>query len=602
MTTLRPISPGAESLLFKEIPILNLGYVQPIDYMGTDIDIVQAARVSYGPSTRKLHDDRGLLRYLMRHYHSTPFEMCEVKFRCKMPIFVARQWIRHRTACLTGDTKLHFDLPGGIERRGNQLFPLTVEEVWNRFQPTYNRTRPDRQRNPYFRRDRVQKMLLRSIDESTHQVRHTRIVDIWETGKKHVYEVVTKSGHKAMMSEDHRCLTSTGWKTLKEIVDLESLKDGLSGVHGNSIPGMMVIGPGRNSGIVPFFNEIDPTTEIWAPVKGWEDYYEVSDQGRVRRILGGQGVRDVGSPKKVTISNAHAVVSLSRNGKTEVFHIHHLMMCAFTEGKPFPEAQIRHLDGNGLNNTLENLAWGTAQENADDRVHHGATASLAAFFDEIQSVTYAGVRPTYDLEVEGPWHNFSAGGLVVHNSVNEMSLRYTEAPDEFYTPALENISIQSTSNKQGREEVALSPEKASEVQELLRDANLSAYEIYERLVSHYGIARELSRTVLPVSLYTQWIWKIDLKNLLGFLRLRMDSHAQVEIRHYADAMASFVEAWVPLTWEAFQDYQQLSMTLSRLEIEALGKIMTGTPLEEITTLKGRELAEFKEKILRIQQE
>lgn len=280
----RPESPGAENLLFTEIPVLNLGYVQPIDYMGTDIDIVQAARVSYGPSTRKLHDDRGLLRYLMRHQHTTPFEMCEVKFRCKMPIFVARQWIRHRTA-----------------------------------------------------------------------------------------------------------------------------------------------------------------------------------------------------------------------------------------------------------------------------------------------------------------------------NVNEMSLRYTEAPDEFYMPVLEDISLQSTNNKQGREEAPLSPDKAAEIQKLLEDAHTSSYEIYEKLVSEFGIARELSRAILPVSLYTQWIWKIDLKNLFHFLGLRLDAHAQIEIRRFAEAMATFVQAWVPLAWEAFQDYHQLSMTLSRHEVEALGEILAGTPVEDISSLRGRERAEFLAKLARLQE-
>ena len=76
--------------------MLDQGYVQPIDYMGNDFDIVQAARVSYGPSTRKVHNDRGLLRYLMRHRHTTPFEMCAINLHVNLPVFVARQWIRRR--------------------------------------------------------------------------------------------------------------------------------------------------------------------------------------------------------------------------------------------------------------------------------------------------------------------------------------------------------------------------------------------------------------------------------------------------------------------------------------------------------------------------
>jgi thymidylate synthase (FAD) len=96
--TRRAVSPGLEEMLYRPIPVLDHGFVRVVDYMGDDAAIVQAARVSYGRGTRKVSDDRGLIRYLMRHWHSTPFEMCEIKYHVKLPIFVARQWIRHRTA------------------------------------------------------------------------------------------------------------------------------------------------------------------------------------------------------------------------------------------------------------------------------------------------------------------------------------------------------------------------------------------------------------------------------------------------------------------------------------------------------------------------
>jgi thymidylate synthase (FAD) len=284
-TTARTLAPGAEALLGREVPVLDQGFVQAVDYMGTDEDIVQAARVSYGPSTRKLHDDRGLLRYLMRHRHTTPFEMCEVKFRCKMPIFVARQWIRHRTA-----------------------------------------------------------------------------------------------------------------------------------------------------------------------------------------------------------------------------------------------------------------------------------------------------------------------------NVNEMSLRYSEAPDEFYLPRLEHITLQSTTNRQGRDASDLPDNLRQRVQALLHARNEDVYADYQRLAGELGIARELARTVLPVSLYTQWIWKIDLHNLLHFLDLRLDPHAQLEIRVFAEAMAEFVKAWVPQAWEAFVDYRREAVPLSRLEARAVGLLLAGAAepaAVEQAGLKGRELQEFTAKLARL---
>ena len=96
--TKRIIAPELEKILYEAIPILDHGFIRVVDYMGDDTSIVQAARVSYGKGTKKVSTDSGLIKYLMRHWHSTPFEMCEIKYHIKLPIFIARQWIRHRTA------------------------------------------------------------------------------------------------------------------------------------------------------------------------------------------------------------------------------------------------------------------------------------------------------------------------------------------------------------------------------------------------------------------------------------------------------------------------------------------------------------------------
>jgi len=96
--TRRVTSQGLEQILYEVLPVLNHGFVRVLDYMGDDGAVVQAARVSYGKGTRRVSEDQGLINYLMRHRHSTPFEMCEIKYHVKLPIFVARQWIRHRTA------------------------------------------------------------------------------------------------------------------------------------------------------------------------------------------------------------------------------------------------------------------------------------------------------------------------------------------------------------------------------------------------------------------------------------------------------------------------------------------------------------------------
>jgi len=273
-------NPNLDQILGKEFPCLDRGFVRLIDYMGSDEAIVQAARVSYGKGTKKILEDRGLIRYLMRHQHTSPFEMVEFKFHCKLPIFVARQWIRHRTA-----------------------------------------------------------------------------------------------------------------------------------------------------------------------------------------------------------------------------------------------------------------------------------------------------------------------------SVNEYSLRYSEAQNEFYIPELDAIRKQSKTNKQGRSDESVPPELQEKIHKMLKQHTEQLWHDYQEL-ENLDIARELARINLPVSLYTEWYWKIDLHNLLHFLKLRLDPTAQYEIRVYAEAMAKIVKIAVPLTWEAFEDYVLYGKSFSRIEIDLLKELLAQLPetpnWETILKSKGLTAGEIKE--------
>ena len=275
--TLRAVAPGMEAHLYTAQPVLDHGFVRAIDYMGDDSAIVQAARVSYGAGTRHVQNDEGLIRYLMRHWHSTPFEMCELKLHVKLPVFVARQWIRHRTA-----------------------------------------------------------------------------------------------------------------------------------------------------------------------------------------------------------------------------------------------------------------------------------------------------------------------------NVNEYSARYSILDREFYIPEPAQLAAQSTVNNQGRGDVLQGPE-AARVLALLKSDAAQMYDHYEDMLSQdgqQGLARELARMNLPMNIYTQWYWKTDLHNLFHFLRLRADSHAQYEIRVYAEAIAEMVRDWVPLAFAAFEDYRMGGVTLSSKAIDALKRMLKG---EEVTReSSGMSIGEWRE--------
>ena len=287
--TARVTAPELEAVLYKPIEVLDHGFIRVIDYMGDDSSIVQSARVSYGKGTKKISNDKGLIKYLMRHRHSTPFEMCEIKFHIKLPIFIARQWIRHRTA-----------------------------------------------------------------------------------------------------------------------------------------------------------------------------------------------------------------------------------------------------------------------------------------------------------------------------NVNEYSARYSILDKEFYIPSAENLAAQSAINNQGRGD-ALTDDEASNVIQILKKDAEQTYSNYETLLnessegniideSKSGIARELARMNLTLNTYTQWYWKIDLNNLLHFLALRADDHAQYEIRVYADAMLDIVKKWVPLTYEAFEDYRIGGTALSAKEVNLMRKLLKGEKVSfEEEGLSKREWSELQRK-------
>ncbi|MBA3814372.1 MAG: FAD-dependent thymidylate synthase [Alphaproteobacteria bacterium] len=287
-TTRREISSGLEEVLYQEFPVLDHGFVRVIDYMGNDNAIVQAARVSYGKGTKRKTEDRGLIHYLLRHSHTTPFEMCEIKFHIKMPLFVARQWLRHRTA-----------------------------------------------------------------------------------------------------------------------------------------------------------------------------------------------------------------------------------------------------------------------------------------------------------------------------NVNEYSARYSIMDKEFYIPSPEHLAVQSSINRQGRGET-LSPEYSRYVMDLLRDDAEQVYGHYEELLNEDGagniinpekecLTRELARTNLSLNFYTQMYWKIDLHNLMHFLTLRADPHAQYEIRAYADVMIKLLEQWVPITYEAFLQYRKEGARLSKNAMDTVKKLLKGQgATQEESGMSKREWQEFTE--------
>jgi thymidylate synthase (FAD) len=187
-------------------------------------------------------------------------------------------------------------------------------------------------------------------------------------------------------------------------------------------------------------------------------------------------------------------------------------------------------------------------------------------------------------------------------AVNEYSARYSILDREFYMPEPEQLGTQAKSNRQGRGDT-LTGEEARRVMELLREDATRAYDHYEEMLNETatgatldanrsGLARELARMNLSVNFYTQWYWKIDLHNLLHYLKLRGDPHAQYEIRVYADAILDIVKQWVPLTYAAFVDYRMGAYELSAKGLAAVRRLLRGEQVDREST--GMSPGEWRE--------
>ena len=661
METKRPTTPAAEEILGGYFPVLDHGFVALVDYMGGDASVERAARVSYGYGTRKSSQTRGLVRYLRRHRHTTPSEMVEFKFHCCMPMFVARQWIRHRTACLAEGTEVYFDLPGGIERRGNQLYKLKIEDIWERFQPTKNATRPDKQKNPWFRRDRVKAMSLRQVNEDTLRIQHTRVVDVYRNGKKPVFRVRLADGKEITATADHRFLFSNGWATLGEATGLH--ESGGRAVWNEGEHFLYVNGVVREATptyrdrtwLNEQYNTLGRTVAEIATecgvtshtIRKWLREHRIQDERGRGTFQPGSipwnngktyelGPRDLSAEwvEANRRSRAGAASNFWRGGVTEdrasiarwttqaaarvhrangwtcqlcgeragELHCHHIVPVWADLARARDVENLTTLCGDCHRDIagreqdfVEQLGGPAVQAEWKRRPRKPWNKLECAKLVRVESFEFVGERETYDLEVEGPYHNFIANGVVTHNSVNEYSGRYSLMPLLFYKPQYEHFALQSPANNQGRMD---EPAKKELFQESIdrwdRIRGLAA-DGYTWMVGE-DVAREIARIDLPLSTYTQWYWKIDLHNLLHFLSLRADPHAQLEIRAYAEVMAGMVKRVAPISYEAWVDYDLMGQPFSRAELDALSRLVRagegGVRTREDGALTNEELVEI----------
>ena len=533
------------------LPCLDHGFVRVVDKMGNDGAIVQAARVSYGAGTKTAQDDRGLIRYLMRHWHTTPFEMC-----------------------LSGDTRVPHFSPEGVKVK-----TYTMKELADAFDQ-------GGKENSW-----VKLLRIRTVNPDTGVVAATKIKRAWRTGTRAVYEVVTKAPfvRRIKMTDNHRVMVPGG--------GFSTISSGLS-------VGSIIMLNGVSALPEDVVSEIQSRRDKGQTLKQVSDALDVSESV-VFKYAPGRAERKTGFLKKLegTHSDPRAVARRVKD----------LTVCEAI-GCEAPANHVHHVNENPRDNDISNLMGLCAKHHKHahhlsrlERAVGGEIESIT-YVGEEDVYDLETVDPNHTFVAEGVVvHNceiklhvklpiFVARQWIRHRTanVNEYSGRYSVMPDEFYIPEADDILPQSKVNKQGRD-----GELPEDVRLSMRDAfkrsGESAFETYHELRTgwpwfnsdgslkpgfvdpddegpheqEHGMARELARINLPLSAYTEFYWKIDLHNLFHFLRLRADAHAQKEIRVYADAICEFVKGWCPDAYEAFVDYRLQAVTLSRMEIEAL---------------------------------
>ncbi len=684
----------------KTIPVMDNCFVRLVDFMGSDQRIVQAARVSYGEGTKTVREDKGLIDYLLRHEHTSPFEQVEFTFHVKMPIFVARQEVRHRTACLSGDTYIWFDEPAAIKNGHRKIRKMKIKEffdkwhngsvsVYNPKRKSYDESCIDpraiytvselsrltlRQeesirtslnqgalkghkvvtqspKDPQWRilgsdwlefankkrvwrnslKDILKSMNLRMCDESTGEILHTNINDIWSNGVKDVFEVTLENGYVIKMTKDHLCFSEKGWGTLEDLVGLKVSQHKNCSWSENS-PSFCVNG-------VPVYQdyawmsaqrekrlEVQEIADLagcsYHTIRKWlkkhnlqytskeKSFFSGLKQRGTRRTKGNYVVSEE-TKQKIRVARSGAKSNFWKGGvstereavsrwttqvahsvhknfnfKCQVcgsggkLHAHHIDPVWHNPAEAYNKNNLislcischKFIHSNNLdllfleeylnNKPLSNILKRSKQKSLRIR----KSPKLARGYSKVKNIRYAGKEEVFDIEVVGPYHNFVANGFIVHNSINEISGRYSVMQDEFYVPDISRMQTQSVDNKQGSSNSLIS--NAESYQEAMRKEQQGIYANYEDYLST-GMARELARINLPLSTLTEFYWKIDLLNLFKYLRLRLHSHAQYEIRVIAQAKYDLIKPIVPYACESFDRHMINGARFSQDEISVL---------------------------------
>lgn len=477
-----------------------------------------------------------VVRHLLKgeRGHYGPLEHPAITFNVGwFPHSVMQQARTHRVGCcLSGDTLVSFGHPSLAT--GEIYYQKSIKELadlWHR-----GRSHQQTQADADYMKRQIGARALLHVNEETGLVEHTKIANIYENGLRDVYRIQLDNGAFIEATLDHKVLTPSGWTTFG------SLGVGSKVLFADSVP----LTPPSNPGI----SEVE---EVWRQVPGFK-YYEISNHGNVRSWMPRKHRGVLHHPKSprhkkpskgasgrylyVSLADGSGAVSKRKN-------VHELVLTAFAGQRP--EGYVaRHVNGCATDNRIENLEWCTQAVNAADRSRDGLTNRKKAVAVAVHSVVYIGKRPTYDIEVEGPHHNFLANGIVVHNSFDVQSGRYTgkrildvceherDFEEVFYLRP-----IGSYSDRSGKKYEYTEQQRVTH-----RIACLNSAIAYKHAIED-GFAEEHARGVIQFDIRQHFVVSFSMRALMHFLDLRAKADAQEEIRVLCNMMWPHFQEWAP---------------------------------------------------------
>jgi thymidylate synthase ThyX len=421
---------------------------------------------------------------------------------------ISAQIMRHRSFCLGANSQIWFDLPmRGKEDYKYKPFQRSISYLYDRW---HNGAKPLPNGSVMPMQERIRNMRIRCMDEDTGEIIHTHINDITKSTAK-LYEVEFSNGSIVTASMEHRFYTDVGWLTLKEAINKRAKFVGQS-QKVNETP--LQEFPSLSAG--------ELANEEWVTVPEWEKY-QVSNLGRVRRLGKGGGVSSKIRLGSISKSTGYPVISFNKPGKQIERNMQRIVLEAFEPLESYKGMEARHLNHNKLDCRLSNLKWGTSKDNHRDSMATDTLGRLRTSTYEIVNVTCVGEQDSYDISVDAPWHNFICDGMVVHNSFQELSQRYTQ-PSLVYP----ELRMKGSTNRQGSLDT-----KADDLchEESIESIN-KAWETYDKLVKA-GVALETARMVLPMCSETTIYMNGTLRSWIHYIQLRTEKHTQKEHRAIA---------------------------------------------------------------------